>query len=516
LPWEGYFAMLTLGCLWCLAQSAGVYLFSVTKETQYPIQAFGMGLVATVLPIASDAFDTFKDIQSGALCLLPDTPVFLKVIGIISIMYVYTFHVLLLRDNDMIGDVLGTYFAIYTTASQTREDAVETLEFLTEDKKTSFCVLASKQTSPGKRRLLLIENLPQVVFLAIYSYCMGLHLLPIVTAAGLPIIQYLFAYVLHDTFRKGAFANTFNVFLKVANASELNTTHLGKLKSTLLGENAALLRYSITILEPIQMQLFQSAARKLESKGDFDISSIFSMLDARDKLTLAVHPDIVPMEVDFIKGNGTVTDMTLKLSAQYAATIMGALKSNHTLIRLDLSGNHLGKEATVYIADFLKENTTLQVLDLSNNELGTEGILCIFEALKVNRTLASINISGNELGTDAGLGAAELLKVNAALKEINLEDNKIGAQGAAAIGVALETRDAHFTLCVDGADIERSGRLRIADALKVNAGLSVRLLWQQTKTDVGVRLQDPLAEPSKTKGATGFSRPPELETYYDS
>jgi len=73
------------------------------------------------------------------------------------------------------------------------------------------------------------------------------------------------------------------------------------------------------------------------------------------------------------------------------------LKTNSTLVELNINENNLGDEGAKALAEGLKANKTLKSLDLSLNYIGDEGAKAIAAMLDVNKTLTSLTISGNEI-----------------------------------------------------------------------------------------------------------------------
>ena len=55
------------------------------------------------------------------------------------------------------------------------------------------------------------------------------------------------------------------------------------------------------------------------------------------------------------------------IGALGAAVCADALRSNHTLLRLNLRGNDLGPEGAAMLADALETNCTISALDLGSN-----------------------------------------------------------------------------------------------------------------------------------------------------
>lgn len=154
-----------------------------------------------------------------------------------------------------------------------------------------------------------------------------------------------------------------------------------------------------------------------------------------------------------------------------AASFSSVFTFNHTLLHLQMGGNHLGDDGAVALAkgltgascclqtlaldwnrisnqgakalkEALMSNSSLQELDLSGNQIGNEGGVALAEALPFNGTLTGLNLSRNQLQDSAAFAFAEaLVGVNRILKTLLLEDNPISDNGMAQIQHSFRYRD---------------------------------------------------------------------------
>ncbi|KAF8925220.1 hypothetical protein BGZ58_001000, partial [Dissophora ornata] len=75
-----------------------------------------------------------------------------------------------------------------------------------------------------------------------------------------------------------------------------------------------------------------------------------------------------------------------------------ALKTNSTLINLNLAVNSIGDNGAVAPSEALKTNSTLTTLHLSNNSIRSKGAQALSEALKTNSTPITSNLHCNRIG----------------------------------------------------------------------------------------------------------------------
>ena len=84
------------------------------------------------------------------------------------------------------------------------------------------------------------------------------------------------------------------------------------------------------------------------------------------------------------------------------------------LTKLELSGNRIGNEGAIAIAEALKVNAVLTTLFLNDNQIGDEGAKAIAEALKSGTAvLTELRLDWINIGDDDAKAIAESLKVNA-------------------------------------------------------------------------------------------------------
>ena len=64
--------------------------------------------------------------------------------------------------------------------------------------------------------------------------------------------------------------------------------------------------------------------------------------------------------------------------------LVNSMKTNHSVIYLNLAKNGLGDLGVKTIAEFLKTNSTIAYLDLGGNKIGNEGVSILAKILKYN------------------------------------------------------------------------------------------------------------------------------------
>jgi Ran GTPase-activating protein (RanGAP) involved in mRNA processing and transport len=105
------------------------------------------------------------------------------------------------------------------------------------------------------------------------------------------------------------------------------------------------------------------------------------------------------------------------------------LMINKTVRKLELEGNKLGPKTAREFSHVLSYNKTLKYLDFDNNMLTNDGddnngLLAFIEALKSNKTLLSLNMANNRLDESIGKAFEEALEVNHALIDFEFGFNQ--------------------------------------------------------------------------------------------
>ena len=98
-------------------------------------------------------------------------------------------------------------------------------------------------------------------------------------------------------------------------------------------------------------------------------------------------------------GEGDLADPATEALVKLLAA---ALRTNTSLLALDLSESGLGVEGCTKLASALKLNSTLTMLDLARNNIGEEGATAIADVLmSANSAITNLYVGGNDLSDSA-------------------------------------------------------------------------------------------------------------------
>ena len=157
-----------------------------------------------------------------------------------------------------------------------------------------------------------------------------------------------------------------------------------------------------------------------------------------------------------------------KISDDGAIAFSECLKTNTTLMELDLSRNNITHKGANAIAEALMINNTLQKLNISFTRIFVDGTMVFSEHLKTITTLVELDMSHNGITHKGGSAIAEALIVNSTLQKLNILDNRLSDVGAIAFSECLKTNRTLIELDLSNNDITCKGANVIAEALVVN------------------------------------------------
>ena len=143
-----------------------------------------------------------------------------------------------------------------------------------------------------------------------------------------------------------------------------------------------------------------------------------------------------------------------------------ALKCCTYLQTLDLSGNSIGSDGAVALAEGLKCCTNLQTLNLWSNSIGSNGTVALAEELKCCTNIQTLDLGSNSIGSDGAVALAEGLKCCTNLQTLDLSFNSISSDGAVALAEGLKCCTNLQTLDLSYNSISSDGAVALAEGLK--------------------------------------------------
>jgi Ran GTPase-activating protein (RanGAP) involved in mRNA processing and transport len=196
------------------------------------------------------------------------------------------------------------------------------------------------------------------------------------------------------------------------------------------------------------------------------------------------------------------------IGSQGLSLLLDVLRQeNHTLERLYLGGNCLGRRDAEALAALLHDNQSLRALLLNVNALGDDGMESLAEGLRANRTLRELGLASNGLTARGAQYLVGALRVHPTLSILDLgwspstkvlgaTPNTIGDEGAAAIGAMLRDNSVLTRLDLRHNGISQWGCHALADGLEGNTTLQYLMLDTPLHTQPQALLERNRAEAS--------------------
>jgi Ran GTPase-activating protein (RanGAP) involved in mRNA processing and transport len=217
----------------------------------------------------------------------------------------------------------------------------------------------------------------------------------------------------------------------------------------------------------------------------------------------ANNPNLHDVTLD-IQGMGDGVDF----DTEEAQALADALKENHSLQSLNLSGVRLDADGMQALADALKENHSLQSLNLSGVRLDADGMQALADAMKENHSLQSLNLSGVPLDADGMQALADALKENYSLQSLDLMRVPLDAAGMRALADALKENSGLQSLDFRDTKLSDDAVQALADALKENSGLQSLDLSRTELTGDAVQALAEALKKNKTLKSLDLSHNP--------
>ena len=171
-------------------------------------------------------------------------------------------------------------------------------------------------------------------------------------------------------------------------------------------------------------------------------------------------------------------------SLQNTISLASVLRTNHTLVDLNLEQCNIDSDGACQLASALCTNDTLQELYLGDNPIGVKGATAFAEMLRTNHTLVDLNLGDCNIDSDGACQLASALCTNDTLQELYLEDNPIGVEGATAFAEMLLKNKSLKKLNLQDDSIGEEGTQKLIDSLTHNTTLEELVLPKKYKSSI--------------------------------
>nr|XP_033815577.1 leucine-rich repeat-containing protein 34 isoform X1 [Geotrypetes seraphini]XP_033815578.1 leucine-rich repeat-containing protein 34 isoform X1 [Geotrypetes seraphini]XP_033815579.1 leucine-rich repeat-containing protein 34 isoform X1 [Geotrypetes seraphini] len=198
-----------------------------------------------------------------------------------------------------------------------------------------------------------------------------------------------------------------------------------------------------------------------------------------------------------IAGNNRLVPVQ-RITDEDALVLSFVLRSNMSIIGLDLRYNRLTDKGAEYIGRLLQEAPALRYLNLMCNDIGGKGAKFLASALHRNESLKYLKMTGNKIGNIGGMHIASMLQINLSLEELDLGDCDLDTQSLIALTTVLNQNKNILAINLNRPllhSLQEETTDHIAYMLRRNSFLRELHLSKHGMTDYGVKcLYDALQE----------------------
>lgn len=161
----------------------------------------------------------------------------------------------------------------------------------------------------------------------------------------------------------------------------------------------------------------------------------------------------------------------------HGALIVGALKSNKMLKKIDLSVMHddsdFSEKTARALGNMLEHNTTLKNLDISGHKKLGNAAERIAPGLNKNHTLHELDLGYTSIKDDGLVKLLNAIESSKSLTSLNVKCCKISEQSTTEIAMLLENNAAPLKyLDITSKDFSEEDHIKIFDSLKKNTYLT--------------------------------------------
>lgn len=190
---------------------------------------------------------------------------------------------------------------------------------------------------------------------------------------------------------------------------------------------------------------------------------------------------------DALAENTALQRLTIGETSNIALLVDGVYR-NSSLRELDIWGCAMDSSDIMALGIVLAHTTHITSINLSNTKLGDDGITLFAETISENTTLEDIILHSCGIGNRGAEAVAHLIATIPSLKTIGLDSNLIGDQGAKYLAISLYQPDVSLSsLSLKENRINEKGVCALAKALRHNSSLKKLDLIRNNVGDKGAK-----------------------------
>lgn len=159
------------------------------------------------------------------------------------------------------------------------------------------------------------------------------------------------------------------------------------------------------------------------------------------------------------------------LSQEDQNLLFKAIRTNLSLVKLDLRMTCINNDAAAYLGVSLRSNSTLRLLNIASTGLSEVGCVKLAAGLVCNRTLSELDIGFNDIRDIGCKSIAETLSRANPLRKVRMRDNGITCSGARELFQSLARNSRLSFLDISSNGIGNESLRHLSEALISNRTL---------------------------------------------
>lgn len=168
---------------------------------------------------------------------------------------------------------------------------------------------------------------------------------------------------------------------------------------------------------PMELRVFAAGRNRLENEGATALSAIFGEIQTLQEI-------VIPQNGIYHRGMSALAE---------------ALKKNTNMQIINFNDNTVTAKGAEALAEAFYSIEALREINLGDCLLKDEGGQILSEALAdCHPDLEYLNLSGNEIGPEVGIAIANSMGHKDGLRQLNLDCNQFGEEGVNAISQVME------------------------------------------------------------------------------
>ena len=237
------------------------------------------------------------------------------------------------------------------------------------------------------------------------------------------------------------------------------------------------------------LQTLNLSYNKLDAESCVALAHLIPHMPHLKKLKLSNNPNIsqggaVPLMTS-LTAHGSLEMLLLEethIGVEDCRALSELLSSSKSLKKLDIGGNALPPEAIELIISGLHHNTTLNTLYMIHSHFSLQHTISLGSVLRTNHTLVDLNLKECRIDSDGACQLASALCTNDTLQELDLRYNPIGVEGATAFAEMLLKNKSLKELDLQHDSTGEVGAQKLINSLSHNTTLEK--LWLSLRSSI--------------------------------